>query len=110
MARFLLAFCCAIFQVVLSSMYEAAKGIRILALQSSSEATDNYNVEKYDSMDYKTAMGFALDDTNEQDRFVKINIRGELASLPTIGSNDSSAKDFEKMLNSNPQYSVRRVI
>ena len=55
MAKLLLTFCCAFFQVVLSSMYEAAKGIRILALQSSSEATDNYNVEKYDLKDYKTA-------------------------------------------------------
>ena len=57
-------------------MYEATKGIRILALQSSSEATNNYNVEKYGSMDYKTTMGFVLDDTNEQDGFVKVNIRG----------------------------------
>jgi len=55
-------------------------------------------------------MGFTLDDANEQDRFVKINIRGEPTSGRETGSNGSSAKDLEKMLNLSPQYRAHRVI
>ena len=62
------------------------------------------SMEKYDLMDYKAVMSFALGDL--KDRFVKINVRGKLVTLPTIGSNDSSAKELERILNLNPRYRV----
>jgi len=116
MANFLVALCClsSIFQaVILSSVNGISKGIGDLTLQLVNEAIDNQNmgteeipdtIENYNEMDYKIAMGLALDDAD--DRHVKLNVHGKLVPLPTRSLNDSSAEELAKALNLDLGYRV----
>jgi len=120
MAKLLAAFCCtlSISKVFLSFVDQVTSGIGDSTLQpAGGGATDDQSTgadlateilektRKYDKVDYKTAMRLSLDNAKMRDRFVKINVRGKLVSLPT-SSNESSVEELQKILNLDPQYRV----